>query len=338
MRRRSAWLARGALGACLLLAACNGAERTEASFGQPDYSYLPKLRLNVGTITIEDHAAAGADPGGLDQEAPVPPAQALRQMAHDRLVAAGNSGTGLFTIDQATITGGGGVLDGHLSAHLDILTANGGHAGYAEAHVSRQLVPGPATSDGGTRAELYDLTTQMMQDMNVELEYQVRRSLRDWLVDASGAPVAGSVEQQTLAPPGAPPGTPLGTPLGADALPAGAPPIGAPPAEVPPAASPDGGRVGIAPVGIAPAGTAPVGTTPVGATPFSATPPDPAAAPIPLAPDVPAAGAPPGGGSGDSGVDPGPATPPPPPPAPLRSPPPGFLQPPPSAGGGSGSP
>ena len=289
MRGRSAWLAGSAVGACLLLAACGGADRTEASFAQPDYSYLPKLRLNVGTIAVEDHVAPAADPNELSQDAPVPPAQALRQMAGDRLLAAGTSGAGVFTIDQASITGtGGGALDGHLSAHLDILTANGGHAGYAEAHVSRQFVPGGGTSDGGTRAQLYQLTTQMMQDMNVELEYQVRRSLRDWLVDASGAPIAGSVEQQTLAPPGA---------------------------DASPAAAPGGTPVGTAPVGATPVGATPVGSTPVGATPFGVPPTAQGAAPIQLAPDV-------------SAAPPQAPVPPQAPAALPRSPQPGFLQPP----------
>ena len=299
MRRRSAWLTGSAVGACLLLAACGGADRSEASFAQPDYSYLPKLRLNVGTITVEDHAPPAGDPDELSQQAPVPPAQAMQQMARDRLLAAGNSGTGVFTIDQASITGtGGGALDGHLSAHLDILTANGGHAGYAEAHVSRQFVPGAGTSEGGTRAQLYDLTTQMMQDMNVELEYQVRRSLHDWLVDASGAPIAGSVEQQTLAPPGA------------DT----------------PSAGPPGGS---------PVGTAPVGTTPVGAMPFGA--PASGAAPIPLAPDVaaPPPQAPPPQAPVPQAPVPPAAPPRSPPPGFLQPPP--DAAPPPAAGGGSGS-
>lgn len=230
---RSGRLAFVAVG-CLLLGACGGRDTTPA-FAPADYSYLPKLRLMVGTLTVEDHASQPAGSDDLAPNAPLPPDQALQQMARDRLVAAGNSGTGVFTIDQASITGSGaGALDGHLAVHLDILTGNGGHAGYAEAHVTRQFVPGADTSDAGTRAELYDLTRQMMQDMNVELEYQVRRSLRDWLVDASGAPASG-VDQQTLPPPGA------GPPVTGESV------TGAP-------------------------GGLQVGTTPMGATPLSASP------------------------------------------------------------------
>ena len=207
----------------LALSGCGGSEEAPASFPPPDYSYLPKLRMNVATLTVVDHVQqAGPEPGDIAQTAPVPPDQALQRLAQDRLVAAGNSGSAVFTIDRASIVQGStGALDGHLAVHLDIITANGGHAGYAEAHVSRQLVPGDPDAAGGTRRQLYDLDRQMMQDMNVELEFQVRRSLRDWLVDAGGAPLAGSVEQQSLPPPGSPgypapagtsyPGAPAGT-------------------------------------------------------------------------------------------------------------------------------
>jgi hypothetical protein len=277
-----------------LFSGCGGREQPAPNFAPPDYSYLPKLRLNVGSVTINDHSGQSAGPNELGPTSPVPPDQALQQMARDRLVAAGNSGGAVFTIDQASITGtGGGELDGRMAVHLDILTGNDGHAGYAEAHVSRHFTPGTEGPDGGTRAELYALTQQMMQDMNVEFEYQVRRSLRDWLVDASGAPIGGSVEQQALPPPGA-----------------------------------------TAPVTSAPAGATSVGATPLGATPLGPTPLAPgspssgtpssglpaSSGPVTLAPQpsTPSAVFPEGSSA------PAPAAQP-------RSPAPGFLQPPPSA-------
>jgi hypothetical protein len=41
----------------------------------------------------------------------------------------------------------------------------------------------------------------MMEDMNVEFEYQVRRSLRDWLQEPTTAPPPPPVERQPLGPP-----------------------------------------------------------------------------------------------------------------------------------------
>ena len=249
------------LTATLFLSGCGGGGEEAQAFRPLSYSYLTPLRLNVGGIRIEDHVPPPAGPD-LAQEAPVPPEEALRRMAQDRLVAAGSSGTAVFSIDQAAVTGEpGGPLDGTLAVHLDIIGNNGGHSGYAEAHVSRQFVPGAGTDNDGLRSELYNLTVQMMQDMNVEFEYQLRRTLSDWMVDASGAPVAASVEQQPLTTPGQ------------NALPA-PPSVGAPLQLAPPSDTPAGAAQGSG-FGPAPAGPAPAGpsaTDPAAGTPLQLSP------------------------------------------------------------------
>ncbi|MBE7210579.1 MAG: hypothetical protein INR65_06130 [Gluconacetobacter diazotrophicus] len=190
---------------CLLpLAACGGGGSSANRDYKPlTFGYLTPLRLNVGEVRIEDHVPPPG-PDDLQSQSPDPPEQALKQMGQDRLAAAGSSGTAVFTIDQASITGQpGGTLNGSAAVHLDVLAKDGSHAGYAEAHVSRQFTPGTDGGDnGGVRGQLYDLTQHMMQDMNVELEFQVRRTLGDWLVDAGGAPVSDGVQQQNLGGPG----------------------------------------------------------------------------------------------------------------------------------------
>lgn len=290
------------LSAMMLLAGCGGDGRPEPVFRQPSYSYLTPLRINVGQIRVEDHVPPPTGPNDLGPSSPLSPDQALKQMAQDRLVAAGSSGTAVFTIDQASITGQqGGALDGALAVHLDIVSNGGGHAGYAEAHVSRQFVPGSNSDNDGVKAELYNLTTQMMQDMNVEFEFQLRRTLGDWMLDASGAPVAASVEQQSLTGPGAAPGAlPAGQPssimtpasVGAPmqlapspgAIPAGQPlqqdavpgvPASTGPDAVDPTAAPG-------PIQLSPPPSflqAPSGTSPGAASPAA---PSPGAAPSPM--------------------------------------------------------
>jgi len=178
-------------------------------FTPPNYSYLTKLRLNVGEIDVEDHAGPGGaevQTGGEDvsSQSPTPPSVALEEMAHDRLFAAGTSGKAVFVIDQASILRApDGTLSGLLAVHLDLLTARGAHGGYAEARVAKQYVPGSEPAD--FRGTLYDLTNQMMADMNVELEFQVRKSLKDWLVTTTAVPLP--VQAQPLAPPPPPPAT-----------------------------------------------------------------------------------------------------------------------------------
>ncbi len=188
----------------LLTAGCGGDEPPPPRvFTPPNYSYLTKLRLNVGDIDVEDHAGPGGaevQSGGEDvsNQSPTPPSVALEEMAHDRLFAAGTSGKAVFVIDQASILRApNGTLSGLLAVHLDLLTAGGARAGYAEARVAKQYTPGSEPED--FRGTLYDLTNQMMADMNVELEFQVRKSLKDWLVTATSVPLP--VQAQPLAPP-----------------------------------------------------------------------------------------------------------------------------------------
>ncbi|MBB3174043.1 hypothetical protein FHR90_001879 [Endobacter medicaginis] len=183
--------------ACLPLAGCGGGPASEAAqdFRPLDFSYLTVLHLNVGSVTVQDNETASD--GGLAAKAPEPPAEALTAMANQRLVASGGNATAVFSIDRASITADGDTLDGHLAVHLDIIGANGTKLGLAQAQVSRQF-----TGTGDSKAALYAMVKQMMADMNVEFEYQVRRSLKDWLLTASGAPVNATVSTTTLAPPG----------------------------------------------------------------------------------------------------------------------------------------
>ncbi|WP_240386616.1 hypothetical protein [Asaia bogorensis] len=207
-----------------LLTACGDSE--PQSFAPLDYSYLSKMHLNVAHIEVVDSAPPGSTPGDISAKAPTPPQQALEQMARDRLIASGSEGTGTFTITKASILHApGGTLLGELEAHVDLSAPSGGRAGYALAHITRSLNPGD--KDPESRAVLYDLTTQMMQDMNVELEFQIKKSLHDWLVDASGAPLPGAITQQDIGP-----GTALPAPAASSSVTSANAPVAAPAAAV----------------------------------------------------------------------------------------------------------
>ena len=88
-----------------------------------------------------------------------------------------------------------------MAVHLDVFAGEGGdRTGYAEARVARRRTSNDTDED--SRAVLYDFTTQMLNDMNVEFEFQVKRSLKDWLQATAGAaPPPPPVQEQTLAPP-----------------------------------------------------------------------------------------------------------------------------------------
>ena len=184
-----------------LAAACADDAAAPRSYPLPSYNFLTLLRLNVVTIEIDDRSPP-AGPGAIESLAPVRPADCLKQMANDRLVASGSAGRAVFVIDRATLVRQGAVVDGVLAVHLDVFAGSGGdRAGYAEARVARRRAS--TDSDEDMRSVLYDFTLQMMNDMNVEFEFQVKRSLREWLqLTAGTAPPPPPVQTQDLAAPG----------------------------------------------------------------------------------------------------------------------------------------
>ena len=189
----------------LALAACRASDADQTDFAPLNFTYLNRLRLNVATIAIDDAWQAPPDPREVGAYAPVPPMAALRQMAGDRLDVGGTSGKAVFTVLDASLLNNRRHVDGEFAVRLAAINSDGTRSAYAEARVARSvsLADGePAT----LRGALYLLVRQAMDDMNVEFEFQVRRSLRDWLqVTAPSAPLPPPVESQDLAPPSEPP-------------------------------------------------------------------------------------------------------------------------------------
>jgi hypothetical protein len=185
-----------------LLAACDDDEvETPRSFPIPSYSYLTPIRLNVASIEIDDRTPP-VRAGSLAAASPLRPADGLKEVANDRLVAAGTAGRAVFVIDDANIQRlPDGGIEGLLAVHLDVYAGqDGDRAGFAEARVARKRTSTDVDED--SRAVLYDFTLQMLKDMNVEFEYQVKRSLKDWLQTTAGtAPPPPPVQSQTLPPP-----------------------------------------------------------------------------------------------------------------------------------------
>ena len=180
----------------LLLAACGAATPAPVAYTPLDYSYLPPLRLNVARVAIEQHFIASDQPPSVSQYDPVSPTAALRRMAAERLKPFGSAGKAVFVIEDASLLQEGETITGTFSVRLEIYTSAGTRAAFAEATVSRQRI-GTVHDLSET---LYLLTRQLMDRMNVELEYQIRRSLGDRLVapGTQAAPVAAA----PLVPPG----------------------------------------------------------------------------------------------------------------------------------------
>ena len=174
----------------LALAAC-GSER-EPLYEPLRYNYLPPIQLNVASIDIEQRFFPSGAPPDVSNLAPVPPVEALKAMALDRLQAFGTGNKAIFGILDGSLTRQNDVVIGSMAVSLTILDDRGAQAGYAEARVQSRH----SGRIDALRPVLYDMTKTMMADMNIEFEYQIRRSLKDWLTN--GAAPGTPVEQAPL--------------------------------------------------------------------------------------------------------------------------------------------
>jgi hypothetical protein len=177
----------------LILAACGGEE--ERVFEPLRYNYLPPIQLKVASIAIEQRfVPSGVDPdvSGLD---PVPPVEALKAMANDRLQAFGTSNKAVFAILDGSMVRQDDGVNGSMAVSLTIVDDNGVQLGFAEARVQSRRTG----VSGNLGPVLYDMTKAMMSDMNVEFEYQIRHNLKDYLT--SPAAPDTPVEQAPLEQP-----------------------------------------------------------------------------------------------------------------------------------------
>ncbi len=184
-------------------------EKQPTQFTPLNYEYLGQIHLNVTTLDVVDNSITNPEPGDIGYKSPSPPDQALRQMAADRLTASGNTAaatTAHFVIDRVFILHQpGGTLDGQMDIHLDLLNPEGKRVATASAQATQTLHPDPS-QDVESPANLYEITKNMMQTINVEFEYQIRHSLSKWLVDAGGTPMNNAIQTQSLTgAPDAPP-------------------------------------------------------------------------------------------------------------------------------------
>ncbi len=183
------------------VAACAGGDE-DVVFEPLRYTDLPPIQVNVASIVTEQRfipAGVAPDVSYLD---PAPPIEALKAMANDRLKAFGTSRKAVFAVLDASLTRDeDDVVTGSFAVSLTILDDNGTQLGYARAQVQNRHTG----RIRDIRPVLYDMTKAMMNDMNVEFEYQIRHNLKAWLTDAAAPDTA--VQQTPLA--GSAPAEPL---------------------------------------------------------------------------------------------------------------------------------
>ena len=193
-------------------AACGGrGDPPTLSPLRPDgYAWLTPLRLNVASVEVVDPAPSGSL--RADPPAPLVPAAEVARMGRDRLSAVGTAGAARFTVETASLAReglGSGLFSESserltcvLRCRVEILGADGRSTAFAEAE-ARQVATRPGNGDGGRARNAAEVVGRAMDDLNVEFEVQVRRSLRDWLSDtATGTPAPGITGPEPAGEPG----------------------------------------------------------------------------------------------------------------------------------------
>ncbi len=205
------------------LAACTDQAAPVVSYKPLDYSYLPPMMLKVVTVNFQNDYVPDPGAATLLGEDPEPPATAVLAMAQHRLVANGTPGTATFTVKNAAIEQSGGLLLGTLTVRVDVVSGDGRAKGFTEASVTHSQTAPDSDALDKMQPALYDMTKQLMDAMNVQLQYQMQHYLGDWIAysnNAAAAPVSstGAVTGGILA-------TPLDTPTTTPATTPGAPPM-----------------------------------------------------------------------------------------------------------------
>jgi hypothetical protein len=240
----------------LALAACGGSPPPPQNFAPLDYSYLRPFVFKVANISVVNNYVPGPDEAQLNANNPAPPAPALLAMLNHRMQPSGAPGNGTITVQTASITEGGGNLNGQMTVDINLTSGDGRSTGFAEATVSAtQPAPDGDNNAPDMQAALYQMTKKLMDEINVQLPYSITHNIPswvDWTNPQAGGPAAaaGAIQATPLTgPPGSPDASPAASP---DASPAtstvttttttvtpGAP-VPLTPAPLPPTATPGG--------------------------------------------------------------------------------------------------
>lgn len=179
------------------LAACGGTPPPRLEGPPIGYRHLTQIRLDVASIVTEDRAP---NPGPNDLGRTLQPTatEAVLIMGRDRLANFGTENRARFSVTRAQIlrardagrvgtfaTDAGEQITCQLTARLEILGENDRRLGFAEAQAERSQTAPSTPAERRTVAE--SLLRQTMFDLNTEFEYQIRRSLRPYLVEGTGA-------------------------------------------------------------------------------------------------------------------------------------------------------
>jgi len=174
-----------ALGAPLLLLACGGREPPPPAPRLEGYAWLTPLRLNVADLEVQEQLVEAR----VDPPAPLLPSTEVARMGRDRIIPSGTAGRARFVVEAASLTRSGDTLSVVLRARVEVLDQDR-RVAFAQAEARRGL-SGIGSGNAARARAAEETVARAMEDLNVEFELQVRRNLREWLLDTT--PVAPTV-------------------------------------------------------------------------------------------------------------------------------------------------
>lgn len=184
------------LGLLLALAACQSPPPKPA-FPQIGFGHEETLRLDVGSIAVEQGYRPSLEPPYVGHLFPQPPGQVAQRWAQERLLAMGGPRRAVVTLRDASVrevelprtSGIKGAFttdqteryDARVAADIAIFEPDGRRSAFAQAEATRSTsVPEDATL--AEREQIwFQLTEQLMQDFDAEMERQIRGSLSGYL-------------------------------------------------------------------------------------------------------------------------------------------------------------
>ncbi len=186
--KRRAFLLAGA--AALTLAACESSPPPRPTFPDIRFTERPPMRIDAAAVDIERQFRPTLRPPNVEHLFPVSPERAMENWARDRLQATGTGRRvrvrivdasvrevelprtggvrGAFTTDQAQR------YDATVEMSVDVM----GDRGFAERSVTAKAARSRSVPEDITpndRGKVwYELTKELMADLDVELERQIR--------------------------------------------------------------------------------------------------------------------------------------------------------------------
>lgn len=164
------------------------------TFPELTFSHLPPIRLNVAEIEIVENYVPPLRAPHVEHNFPVTPLAAMRRWAVDRIQAGGETRRGQVIIEDARVVavplpvrkGLQGLFykeqevryDATLEARIEVRAERGYRDSYATARILRsRTVPEEMTLI--EREQLFfDLTEELMRELNTELEANIRRHMQ----------------------------------------------------------------------------------------------------------------------------------------------------------------